>query len=281
MNIFIQNKFGLSLTYGLIMLENLSIVIYPSAIGIAIDGILSGNFIKLIYFVALSIFHLCIGVFRHVYDTHIFTKIYSQLAPSAITKLHIQGVDRDKIAARISLSREVADFMQIEIPSVFSVSIVLIGSLSMLFFYDFWIGIMALCCFVPFSIVNYWFFKKSYSLNEDLNNHLEKEISVISTLKNAFIKRHFLALRICRIRISNAEAKTWGIIEIVLILLLVSILLRLGRIENVTTGFIYAALSYIWKINEGIEEVPHIVQNFARVKDISERLDDEKVKEAA
>lgn len=274
-NICLQHKLGLSLTYALMILENICAVIYPFAIGVAVDGVINNNPSMIFYFVALWLFHLAIGSFRHVYDTHIFTKIYNEMAIGAIANLKDNRVEDSKIAARISLARELTEFMQIEVPAIVTAVVVFSGSITMLFFYDLWIGFLALACFIPAAMINFWFFNKSFELNERLNDQIEKEISIISSLKKSVIGHHFKALRLSQIKISNAEAKTWGAIEIVLCLLVVAVLLRLGNIEHITAGFIYTALSYLWNIYDEILQVPNIVQNLARALDISERLKQE------
>lgn len=142
----------------------------------------------------------------------------------------------------------------------------------MLFFYDPFIGVLSLLAIIPILIINHWFGRQSYRLNHALNNQIEEEADIVVHRPLTIVQKHFARLRLWRIAISNAEAKTWGMMEIVVILLTLTALLRLTGIEDITAGAIYAVLAYIWMFQEAVIALPEIVQNISRVFDIGERV---------
>jgi hypothetical protein len=75
------------------------------------------------------------------------------------------------------------------------------------------------------------------------------------------------------VRISDAEAKVWGGIEVVHIGLTLATLALLAREgSGVTAGEIYAVLSYVWSYGGSVNEMPGLVQKLSRLKDIASRL---------
>ena len=89
------------------------------------------------------------------------------------------------------------------------------------------------------------------------------------------MRRHFAhRLRFWRVRISDAEAKAWGAIEVVQIGLTLAALALLAREGGggATAGGIYAVLAYVWAYGEGVGEAPGAVGKLARLRDIASRL---------
>ena len=88
------------------------------------------------------------------------------------------------------------------------------------------------------------------------------------------MRRHFAhRLRFWRVRISDAEAKVWGGIELVQIGLTLATLALFAREgSGVTAGAIYAVLAYVWTYGTNVNELPTAVQKLLRLKDIASRL---------
>jgi hypothetical protein len=79
------------LTYGLTLLENSFELLYPLAIGFAIDQLLKGNYSSIIPFLCTWLAHAITAISRHVYDTLTFTSIYSNLATAMVIEQTKQG----------------------------------------------------------------------------------------------------------------------------------------------------------------------------------------------
>ncbi|HKG77574.1 MAG TPA: ABC transporter six-transmembrane domain-containing protein, partial [Beijerinckiaceae bacterium] len=144
----------------------------------------------------------------------------------------------------------------------------------MLFVLNAWVGALALVALIPMSLFTLWFSHVSLRLNAALNDRLEREVELVSRGSNAGIRRHFMhRLRFWRVRISDAEAKVWGGIEVIQIALTLATLALLAREGGgVTAGAIYAVLSYVWTYGESVNDLPAVVQKVSRLKDIASRL---------
>jgi MFS superfamily sulfate permease-like transporter len=86
------------------------------------------------------------------------------------------------------------------------------------------------------------------------------------------IRRHYFRVRYWRIRISNAQAGTWAIVELSVIMLTITTLLRMTSLEGITAGVIYAMIAYVWDYYESASDLSSIIEKVARVKDIGERV---------
>ena len=95
---------------------------------------LKGNPASIIPLALLWILHLGVGSFRHVYDTKVFVGIYSNVAEEMVERQRADGVKGTRIVGRVSLSREVVDFFQMELPAVATTVIRFLGAIIMLFF---------------------------------------------------------------------------------------------------------------------------------------------------
>jgi hypothetical protein len=99
-------------------------------------------------------------------------------------------------------------------------------------------------------------------------------MGLVARGSQASLRRHFAhRVRFWRVRISDAEAKVWGGIEVVQIGLTLAALAVLAREgSGATAGSIYAVLAYVWSYGESVGELPGLVQKLSRLKDIVSRL---------
>ena len=174
----------------------------------------------------------------------------------------------------MTLSREIVDFLQVDVPTLAASVVHFVGAVVMLFILNRWVGALALTALIPMALFTLWFSRVSLRLNAALNDRLEREVDLVSRGSKAGIRRHFgHRLRFWRVRISDAEAKVWGGIEVVQIVLTLATLALLAREgSGVTAGEIYAVLSYVWTYGESVNDLPTVVQKVSRLKDIATRL---------
>lgn len=267
-----RHRARLGLTYGLTLLENVADVLYPFTIGMAVDGLLAGKPERLAPLIALWLAHLVVGLWRHLYDTRVYTDVYGTLATEAVEAMRGRGVETSAIIGRIALSRELIDFLQTDIPALARALVRAIGAAAMLMLYDTVIGAMVAVALVPVIAANAWFARTSARLNAGLNDRLERQGRMLARARPPEVRRHFGRLRWWQIRISNAEAGTWGVIELTAIALTLGVLLRLTYDPGVTAGTIYAVLAYVFTFYEATSELPVTIENAARVRDIGDRL---------
>ena len=265
---------ALALTYGMTLVERVCTIAYPALTGLAVDGLLKQKFAGLIALVAVWVVHLFVSFARQRYDTRVFTLIYAAIASAVVERQRESGEDISEISARAELSREVVDFFEVEVPAIVFNLIAVFGSLAMLFFYDFQAGIIAAAVLAPLALVNARFAKQSRRLNRGLNDQIEREVRTLERGSPFAVQRHFRLLSRWKVALSDAQSTTWFLTEAATIVALVFILVDFtaGAAGAVTAGAIYAVIAYTYDYLEGLDDVPHVVNNLVRVRDIRARL---------
>jgi ABC-type multidrug transport system fused ATPase/permease subunit len=271
-SLFLSNRWSILLTYVLTFLENLFELLYPLAIGFAIDGLLKGSYMNLMPLFCTWFAHIITAISRHVYDTRVFTRIYSDLATTFVVQQSKQKTAIAQIVARSALSREFVDFFERNVPQIITALFGFVGALAMLFFYDGQIGLYCLALLIPLLVVNLIYARQSRRLNENLNDQLEREVEIIATCHPETVQSHYTLLAKWRVRLSNAEAVNYGLMELFTIVLAATVLIRTIAIPGIQAGEIYAIISYLWNFLTSLDDVPVLVQQFTRLQDIGDRM---------
>lgn len=267
-----HNARDLVLSYAMTCFETVCDTFYPAIIGMAIDGLLHDNVWRLVPLLVVWTAHLAVGLIRHVFDTTVFTRIYSDLAGEMVSRQRAQGTSEPVVVARVVLAREIIGFLQTDIPGLTVAIVRLTGAMALLAVYGRWLGVGAVSAAALIAVINARFAGTAQRLNAALNNRLEHEVEIVGSAPVPLVRRHFRRVSFWRVRISNAEAFTWGAVELVVIGLTLFVLLRLTALPHPTPGAIYAVLSYVWMFYDGVNTLPDVVQRAARLHDIGGRL---------
>ncbi|MGQ0639867.1 MAG: ABC transporter six-transmembrane domain-containing protein [Gemmatimonadaceae bacterium] len=270
--IFSTYRWRILLTYGLTLLENVFELLYPFATGVAINGLLSGNYSSLLLLLSVWSAHLISGTFRKVYDTYIFTGIYSDVATAVVLEQGSRGVPTTQIVARSALSREFVDFFERDLPLISTTLIGFAGALVMLFSYDVRIGFYCLAALAPLLVLNGLYARRSQELNKSLNDQLEREVDVLTARRPEVVRTHYTLLANWRMRLSNAEAANWGVMELFVIGLAAAVLIRAVALPGAQAGDIYAVIAYLWSYIGSLDNVPFTVQQLSRLRDLGYRM---------
>ena len=114
--IFAANRSKLLLTYFLFNLENLLRLSQPFVLGLAINDLLHESSFGLLLFVGQHLTHLLVSSARQMYDTRVFTGIYTNLATKLVVDQRGREIGLSRVAARSSLSREFVEFFENHVP---------------------------------------------------------------------------------------------------------------------------------------------------------------------
>lgn len=209
-----KNRFKLGLTYGLSLSEQLLALLMPLAIGEAINGLLGHDYWPLGLFIGLWLVLAVMTAGRKMYDTRVFMGIYVAVVTQVIKQQRAVGTPTSKLVARSMLIREVVDFLERDIPDIFAMVITFIGSLVMLFLFDWHIASAALLLLIPVLLLNGWLWKPINRLNRSINNNLERQARVINQGSLLRLGQHFNFMRFLRVKTSDIEARTWVLIEL-------------------------------------------------------------------
>ncbi len=266
-------QWRIALTYTLTLIEDLLELSYPWATGIAINGVLEGHMEQVAPLIIAWTARSTIGLIRRMYDTRLYTEIYNRIVELTIMRQRRAGIPATRVAARSAMSREFVTFFEKDVTTLVTTMVGIFGSLGMLLWYDLIIGVMMAGLFLPVVIVNNTYVRKSYAFNRELNNQLEEEVNAIDSADAKQVKDHFSAVRSWRVKLSDAEAFNWSVIEVLSILLMVGVLVRITYMDEISAGAIFAMIVYVWQFMENLDNVPELLQQLARLHDIRKRIE--------
>jgi len=270
--IFTRFKWKILGTFSLLSLENVLTVSLPFFLGLAINDLLDKSFRGLIYFVAADILRLIIGTARRVYDTRVYTTIYTVVASETVENHRQKKVGKSATITRANLVRELIDFFERDLTMGFSSLVSVLGAMVMLAIFDLWLLLGCFVALVLILIIYAFSEKRIFNLNRNYNDELENQVDIISDKPKLMVLRHFRKLARFTVKLSDLESINFGLSELVLFALAIVALIISVNGPNVTPGGIFSILSYILEFAEGIFLLPIIYQQVIRLKEISGRL---------
>jgi ABC-type multidrug transport system fused ATPase/permease subunit len=266
-------RWRIGFTYALTVIEDLLELSYPWATGLAINGLLAQDYRMIAPVMIAWLLHTAISAGRQMYDTRLYTRVYNTIVVDTVLRQRQSGVEPTTVAARSGMSREFVTFFEKDMPVVLNATVTGLGSAAILFWYDLVIGAVAAALFVPVAIINRRYMRRSLMLNEGLNNRLEHEVRVIEAAQESDVARHFADVRGWRVKLSDADAFNWTMIEALSILAFLLVLARVAYVPGLDTGTIFAIFVYVWRLMEKLDMLPQIVQQLMRLKDIRRRIE--------
>ena len=267
-------RWPITLTYSVTVIENLLALLYPLTTGRAVDGLLAGKGVSSLQpLAAVWILHTLLGGARQIYDTRVFTSIYAELATGAVVRQRAAGISTTEAAARAVMARELVSFFELELPLLATAGIKLLGSVGMLFFYDLTAGAVIAVLLIPALIVYVGFSRRAQTFNRALNDETEREVSLIEAGAQSALSAHFKRYGALRTKLSTVEAISWCTVEAFSIAAVALLLLHATGLPGLAAGGLYAMLAYVWHVLEALEQAPLLVQRVGRLFDFRRRLD--------
>lgn len=271
--IFRRNKWQIIATYSLFSFENVLRLTQPMVVGWAINDLLDSSYRGLMWFVAQHVTHLAIGMIRQMYDTRAFTAIYTDLATQIVKEQRVQGIAVSRVAARSTMSRNYVEFFEQYVPMVIRALYSVVGVLVMLAFFDVVLVAYCLGLIVPAFWLNFYYSRKTLALSAGLHDEFEREVQVIDHGDEKGVREHFATIARWRVRLSDAEAINFSLMEFFILGVLLLSLMRFCTSEAPrSAGEIFAAFRYMLMFVMGIDAVPRLVQQLSRLRDIGSRV---------
>lgn len=272
-SIAVQHKKRLSITFSLVMAENLLLLLYPLVGSFAVNAVLQGNLVSALTYALTVLIIWATGSARRAVDTRAFTRIYSELAVPVIVNQRLKGFDTSTTTARVALSREFVNFFEQHLPILITSLFSIIGAVVMLLLIEFWSGVVALLIVLGFGLIlpnyvkanDHWYFK--------LNNRLEKEVDCVERANQQQLIKHYRLVERLRILISNREALSFLCIGIAMCVLFGVTLTVLTLKNGITAGHIYAVITYLWTFAISLDDMPRLVEELSKLKDIGKRVE--------
>ncbi len=265
-----KNK--LSVTFLLVIAENLAFLLYPVLAGVAINAILAGQTSRAASYGVMVLCMWCIGAARRSVDTRTFAGIYANLAVTVVLAQRKYSLNHSTIAARVTLSREFVDFFELHLPILITSLISLFGAAVMLLWLEFWAGV--LCLVIVFILMCFvsGYASKNESLYRRINNRLEKEVDYVRSASSGSLNRHYNLLARLRMVLSDREA--WGYLSIgLLVSVLFSVtIIRMSLESEINAGHIYSVMTYMWMFATSLDDAPYLLEKFSQLRDIGKRV---------
>ena len=267
-----RRRASLALTYGVVAVENTFELLYPFAIGLAVNGLLEEDWGGVVFFVALSLTHTAVGIGRQVWDTRSFNRLHVDLVTELADRQRRQGVPTSTVVGRTQLAGEYVGFLEVDVAVTITAVFAVVGSLVMLTLFDPVLGLVALGLGVPVAIVNTWLVRRSGRIHRAINDETEREVSVIDSGERRAVRTHFRVIARHTNRLSDTEAASWGIVEVIAVGFSVFALWRAIDV-GADAGTIFATVTYAWAYVGGFDTVPTVLQRWSSLGDIRSRLD--------
>jgi ABC-type multidrug transport system fused ATPase/permease subunit len=273
--IIYEHKYKLIITYILFTLEMNGDLLKPLFVGKAVNDLMVGSYNSLFIFLGLHSLWVIVGVIRMRYDTRTYSKIYNAIMLKFLSEKTEQE-DISKLSAHSTLTRELTDFLEYDLVYILEAVYNIFGSLVLLYFYDVKVVLLCVVTLIPISILSKYYGKKMSVLTHEKNNELENQVKTIATFDQTQIKQHYESLRKWQIKISDQQAYNFGIMEVVVAVLVgfALVISTQPTSEPLNQGELVGIYFYILKFNTGLDTIPYILEKYANLKDIIERITD-------
>ena len=213
---------------------------------------------------------VCVG--RRVFDSRFYAKFYQSMCSKAISSIED---NRSSVkAARLGMIRELVEFLENSLPELISNVIglagviVIIATLNLNIFYT-----SLLVTGIIFLI--YWITsKKTIKLNKASNDEFERQVDVIAQNDEGELNLHLKEMMKWNIKLSDLEAGNFSISWIVLISFLVASIVIAVSDGIVKYGALFSLIMYVFQYMENVINLPLFYQNWLRLKEIRERLEE-------
>lgn len=259
-------------TYVVLGIESVLDLLYPLLIGIAINGLLVGDIYALVPLAAVWLIHILIGAARQLYDTRLFSRIFTAIAADLAQQKGANDVRLSHVSAHLDMAEEVVEFFEFDVPAIATALVALLGAMGLMFFYDAIAGVIVVCLIIPAFIIFTWLARRSFRLNGVLNNQHERQVQTVASGLTSRIGLHFSRVRKMRVALSNAEAFAWSGMEVITLLATLAVIAQLASVPGASAGSIFAGTAYMLRIIAELDRVPELIQRGALLLDIRRRL---------
>ncbi|MEM8807062.1 MAG: ABC transporter six-transmembrane domain-containing protein [Cyanobacteria bacterium P01_G01_bin.38] len=178
--LFRQFRAQILLTFGLLLIENALNVLQPFVFGLAINDLLEQSLRGTIWIAISYVSKLLISLGRRLYDTRIYSKIYSTTAVDMIQCQTALNAPISAIAVRSNLVKELIDFFEVHLTQGFTAFVSVIGVVLILLVYNSYLFAGCLLAAVCVNLIFQKSERLTFRFNRDLNDELEQQINVVA-----------------------------------------------------------------------------------------------------
>ncbi|MEM8870197.1 MAG: ABC transporter six-transmembrane domain-containing protein [Pseudomonadota bacterium] len=260
----------IALTWAMTLIETAFLALVPLFIGIAIDGLLDGTLEALWHLTALFGGLIAVSVLRRIHDTRVYGAVRVRFGVAQVNRGSTLPISA--LNAQLGMGRELVEFLEETVPMVMTGVVQLVIAIVVLFTYAPVLagaaGLAALGVLVIYALFHRLFFR----MNSTLNAQIEKQVDVLELRSARPALAHFMRLRRSEVRISDTEALLYGLVFVVLLAAALFNLWFATTALALSTGAIFAVVSYTWDFVDGTLTLPMTLQSWTRLSEITRRL---------
>lgn len=257
-------------TWLIVLVENVFMILLPLFIGYAIDGVLEQDMRPLALFALVLFMLVIVSVARRYYDTRVYGAIRVRLAHVVERSLRRASVSIKD--ARLTMSRELVDFLEDDLPSLITAIVQLMATVIILASFHIKLALIVLAAGLGMLLI-YAFFHQTFTrLNGVMNDQFEQQVHVLDGQPFSAIRAHFERLKRCEIKLSDTEALVYGLIFLVLFSAVLANLWMVSTLNAPSVGQVFAIVTYSLEFVETAVMLPITLQTLSRLAEISQRL---------
>lgn len=254
-------------TYSLLLVEQIAILGLPALLGVTIDALLLGRREALFWLAGGVMVLLIVGALRRFADTRVFGAAERDLG-----LLH--AATDGPIGRRVGRLRQINELMQFferHLPEALTAGVGGLGSLIVLWIYDWRVGAAAGLTAVALLILNGVYATRVQRLNGAINNAIERDVEVLDGNDKVALWDHLEGLRRSRVQRSDAEILMYALNWSAMLGLILATLFWVTQ-GPTTTGGVFAVMSYLLQFAESWNNWPVLTERWTQYRDIQSRL---------
>lgn len=264
----------------LIIVENTAWILEPYLLGNVIDALIDKEFtdpsqnifFPIFIWVLLFCINTGVGSFRRVYDTKLFTGMFTRLSVYVSQNSKQKNLSASATAARAELSYQYISFLQFRIPEIIDNLISIFGAVIALYFFDWRISITCLIIILPLYFINKFYVSKITPHQKEYHDKYEDVVEVISQKDSEQIEEYYTELSLPQIKISKWNALNFSLIRFILLIIFLSVLYIAIDLDGFSAGELFSIVAYLWTFVTASESFPDLSESYTSLKDISDRL---------
>ena len=273
-------KRGVALALALVLIEKLAWIVEPTVFGRLLDALIAAfeskqkvsYAIPLTLWIAVFVINSGVGALRRALDPRIYLNMFSRIAVHVAESCRRKGADFSKAAVRTELSREYVSFLQRRVPDFVEQIFDLGGTVIALAFYDARISITCLCAVVPLAFIGRLYNSRIVRLQKELHDQKEGLFEVFGKTNLQQVREYYERLAKPQISIANWGSFNFAILRLFLMAIFLVVLYIAIDLDDFTTGKIYSIVAYLWTFITSTEYLPDLLESYASLKDIQDRL---------
>ncbi len=262
--------FKVTITWGLAFFETLMLVFLPLLIGWSIDGLLQSDHTAFFWLVGIIAALLLLGVGRRVFDTRIYGSMRVELGDAVVARA--AGEKTSAVNARLTMSRELVDFLETDMPVLMAAIVQVIVAIAVLVAFHMVVAAAAIGATFSALLIYVVFGGRFFRLNRDLNEQAEGQIIALESGIAGALRSHLSALRRHEVRISDVEALVYGLIFTALLAMLCFNLWFATTQTPSTPGQIFSIVMYSYELVEAAVVLPTALQSLTRIAEVTQRI---------